>query len=378
MRRCIVRKEAGKTVRVSSPTRKAELIMKIEELLRLMVEKGASDLHLRVPSPPVFRMDGVLLPQEDMEKVSPQFMREMLEDITTETQRERFYTELELDMPFSIPGLARFRVNAFFQRGTISLAIRQVPLKIPTIDELALPAVCKTLSIKHKGLVLVTGATGMGKSTTLASMIDHLNHTERRNVITIEDPIEFLHQNQKCIIAQRDLGADTKSFAEALKHALRQDPDVILVGEMRDLETMATAITAAETGHLVLSTLHTSSTTQTIDRIVDVFPAYQQPQIRFQLSMVLEGVLSQVLLPRAGGKGRVAVFEVMVATDAIRNIIRDGRTEQMPTYLQTGRQVGMQTMDQALIDVVKTGAVALEEAAMRANKPDEVRRLLRT
>jgi twitching motility protein PilT len=281
-------------------------------------------------------------------------------------------------MPFSIAGLARFRVNAFFQRGTISLAIRQVPLKIPTIDELALPTVCKTLSIKHKGLVLVTGATGMGKSTTLAAMIDHLNHTERRNVITIEDPIEFLHHNEKCIIAQRDLGADTKSFAEALKHALRQDPDVILVGEMRDLETIATAITAAETGHLVLSTLHTASTTQTIDRIVDVFPAHQQPQIRFQLSMVLEGVLSQILLPRAGGKGRAAAFEVMVATDAIRNLIRDGRTEQMPTYLQTGRQFGMQTMDQALIDAVRTGAVALEEAALRANKPDEVRRLLRT
>jgi twitching motility protein PilT len=352
--------------------------MKIEDLMRLMVEKAASDLHLRVPSPPVYRIDGVLLPQDEMEKVTPQFMREALEDITTETQRERFYTELELDMPFSIAGLARFRVNAFFQRGTISLAIRQVPLKIPTIDELALPTVCKTLSIKHKGLVLVTGATGMGKSTTLAAMIDHLNHTERRNVITIEDPIEFLHHNEKCIIAQRDLGADTKSFAEALKHALRQDPDVILVGEMRDLETIATAITAAETGHLVLSTLHTASTTQTIDRIVDVFPAHQQPQIRFQLSMVLEGVLSQILLPRAGGKGRAAAFEVMVATDAIRNLIRDGRTEQMPTYLQTGRQFGMQTMDQALIDAVRTGAVALEEAALRANKPDEVRRLLRT
>ena len=352
--------------------------MKIEELLRLMVGKSASDLHLRVPSPPVYRIDGVLLPQEEMDKVTPQFMREALEDITTETQREKFYTELELDMPFSIAGLARFRVNAFFQRGTISLAVRQVPLKIPTVDELALPAVCKTLATKHKGLVLVTGATGMGKSTTLAAMIDHLNHTERRNVITIEDPIEFLHHNEKCIIAQRDLGADTRSFSEALKHALRQDPDAILVGEMRDLETISTAITAAETGHLVLSTLHTASTSQTIDRIIDVFPAHQQPQIRFQLSMVVEGVLSQILMPRAGGKGRVAAFEIMVATDAIRNLIRDGRTEQMPTYLQTGRQFGMQTMDQALIDLVRTGAVALEEAAMRANKPDEVRRLLRT
>lgn len=352
--------------------------MKIEELLRVMPERRASDLHLRVPSTPVYRIDGMLVPQEDLPAVTPQFMREALEDITTETQRERFYTDLELDMPFSIAGLARFRVNAFFQRGTISLAIRQVPLKIPTIDELALPQVCKTLAAKHKGLVLVTGATGMGKSTTLAAMIDHVNKTDSRNVITIEDPIEFLHHNEKCIIAQRDLGADTRSFAEALKHALRQDPDVILVGEMRDLETISTAITAAETGHLVLSTLHTASAGQTIDRIIDVFPAYQQPQIRFQLSMVLEGVLSQVLMPRAGGKGRVAAFEVMVATDAIRNLVREGRTEQILTYLQTGRQYGMQTMDQALIDLVRTGTIALEEAAIRATKPDEVRRLLRT
>ncbi len=225
--------------------------MNIEELLRMVVEKKASDLHLRVPSPPVLRIDGILRPQEQLPAVTPQFVKESLERITNERQRERFYNEMELDMPFSIAGLARFRVNAFFQRGTISLAIRQVPLKIPTVDEMGLPAVCKTLALKTKGLVLVTGPTGMGKSTTLAAMIDHLNKTDRRNVITIEDPIEFLHHNEKCLIAQRDLGDDTRSFAEALKHTLRQDPDVILVGEMRDLATIATAITAAETGHLV-------------------------------------------------------------------------------------------------------------------------------
>ena len=351
--------------------------LNIEELLRLVVEKGASDLHLRVPSPPVLRIDGILTPLEELPNVTPQFMKESLEYITTERQRERFYNELELDMPFSIAGLARFRVNAFFQRGTISIAIRQVPLKVPTIDQLGLPPVCRTLAVKTKGLVLVTGPTGMGKSTTLAAMIDHLNRTERRNVITIEDPIEFLHHNEKCLIAQRDLGDDTKSFAIALKHALRQDPDVILVGEMRDLETISTAITAAETGHLVLSTLHTASAAQTIDRIIDVFPAHQQPQIRFQLSMVLEGVLSQFLLPRAGGKGRVAAFEIMIGTDAIRNLIRDARTEQINTYLQTGRQFGMQTMDQGLQELVRSGAVTLDDALLRCAKPDELRRVSR-
>jgi twitching motility protein PilT len=349
--------------------------LNVEELLRMVVEKGASDLHLRVPSPPVLRIDGILRPQEELPPVTPQFMKESLEFITTERQRERFYNELELDMPFSIAGLARFRVNAFFQRGTISIAVRQVPLKVPTIDQLGLPPVCKTLAVKTKGLVLVTGPTGMGKSTTLAAMIDYLNKTDRRNVITVEDPIEFLHHNEKCLIAQRDLGDDTKSFAIALKHALRQDPDVILVGEMRDLETISTAITAAETGHLVLSTLHTASAPQTIDRIIDVFPAHQQPQIRFQLSLVLEGVLSQFLLPRAGGKGRVAAFEIMVASDAIRNLIRDARSEQIPTYLQTGKQFGMQTMDQALQELVKSGAVTLEDALLRCNKPDELRRI---
>jgi twitching motility protein PilT len=346
----------------------------IEELLHLVVERDASDLHLRVPSPPVLRIDGALIPQDDLPRVTPQYVQECLDHLTTETQREKFYEELELDVAYSVAGLARFRVAAFFQRGTISIAVRKVSLKIPTVDELGLPPVCKSLAMKTRGLVLVTGPTGAGKSTTLAAMIDHMNKNERRNVITIEDPIEYTYQNDKCIIAQRDLGDDFKSFAVALRHTLRQDPDVILVGEMRDLDTIATAITAAETGHLVLSTVHTVSAPQTVERIIDVFPAHQQEQIRFQVSMVLEGVLSQILLPQASGKGRVGVFEVMVSSDAIRNLIRDGRTDQIPTYLQTGRQSGMQTMDQALEELVRAGSITLKEAMTHATKPEEFRK----
>ena len=368
-------KEVAKTSFTSFHTRKGVLSMDIDELLCLMVEREASDLHLRVPSPPVLRIDGDLRPLEDMPGVTPQHAKEALEHITNETQREKFYSELELDLAYSIAGLARFRVSAFFQRGTISIAVRQVSLKLPSIEALGLPSVCKDLALMTKGLVLVTGPTGSGKSTTLAAMINHLNKSATKNVITIEDPIEFVYQNDKCIIAQRDLGDDFRSFSIALRHTLRQDPDVILVGEMRDLDTIATAITAAETGHLVLSTVHTVNAPQTIDRIVDVFPAHQQEQIRFQLSLVLEAVLSQFLLPRAGGKGRVAAFEIMLGTDAIRNLVRDGRTDQIPTYLQTGKQHGMQTMDQALQDLVKSGTVTTEEALMRSSKPDELRRL---
>jgi twitching motility protein PilT len=302
-------------------------------------------------------------------------VKEALEGITTEAQREKFYDEYELDFAYSVRGLARFRANAFYQRGTISIAIRQVPFQPPTIDELGLPQICKAMALKQKGLVLVTGPTGTGKSTTLASMINHLNRTEARNIITIEDPIEFLHQNDKCIIAQRDLGDDTKAFGTALRHALRQDPDVIFVGEMRDLDTISTAITAAETGHLVLSTVHTVSAPQTIERIVDVFPPHQQQQIRFQLSLVMEGILSQTLLPRRSGKGRVAAFEIMLGTEAIRNLIRDCRTEQIPSYLQTGSQLGMQTMDQSLEDLVRTGAISMQEALSRHSKPDDLRRV---
>jgi twitching motility protein PilT len=346
--------------------------MKIEELLHLMVDKGASDLHLRVMRPPILRIDGDLKVMEEMPHVTPSDLKEAFERLTNENQKQRFRNELELDLAYSIRGLARFRINAFMQRDTISLAIRRVPFKVPTVDELDLPGICKTLALKPRGLVLVTGRTGTGKSTTLAAMIDHINRSEARNIITVEDPIEYVFQDEKSMIAQRDLGSDTKSFANALRHVLRQDPDVILVGEMRDLETIATAITAAETGHLVLSTLHTPSAPQAIDRIIDVFPPHQQEQIRLQLSLVLEGVLSQVLLRRASERGRVAAVEIMLGNDAIRNIIREGKIEQMPTYMQTGSQFGMQTMDQALQNLVKSRTVTVEEALPYCSKPEEL------
>jgi len=346
-------------------------IMTVNELLKLMVEKEASDLHLRVPSPPVLRIDGELWPLEELPPVTPEYMKGALNEITSEGQRQTFYAKKELDLAHSVPGLARFRVNAFFQRGSISIAVRQVSLNVPDIDQFGLPAVCKTLALKKKGLVLVTGPTGSGKSTTLAAMINHINTNVRRNIITIEDPIEYVYKNDKCLIAQRDLGDDTLSFASALRQSLRQDPNVILVGEMRDLDTISTAITAAETGHLVLSTVHTSSAPQTIERIVDVFPAQQQRQVQYQLSLVLEGVLSQVLVPLIGGRGRVAAIEVMVGTDAIRNLIREGRTHQIPSYIQTGRQDGMQTMDQALQELVRSGTISVADALMRAASPGE-------
>ena len=348
--------------------------MKIEELLRIMVDQRASDLHLRVMRPPTLRIDGNLKMIEGMPNITPSDLKEALEHVTNEHQRYVFSSELELDLAYSIRGVARFRINASMQRDTISLAIRRVPFEVPTIDELELPAICKTLALKPRGLILVTGRTGMGKSTTLAAMIDHVNKNDSRNIITIEDPIEYIFQDKKSMIAQRDLGSDTKSFANALRHVLRQDPDVILVGEMRDLETIATAITAAETGHLVLSTLHTPSSPQAIDRMIDVFPPHQQEQIRLQLSLVLEAVLSQVLLRRASGRGRVAAVEIMLGTDAVRNIIRESKIEQMPTYMQTGSQFGMQTMDQSLQNLVSTHQVTLEEAIPFCTKPDALLR----
>jgi len=343
--------------------------MQIEKLLYLMVEKGASDLHLRAMRPPTLRIDGALKAVEGMPNVTPSDLREAFEHVTNENQRQSFRNELELDLAYGIPGVARFRINAFMQRDTMSLAVRRVPFEVPTIDELGLPAICKTLALKPRGLVLVTGRTGMGKSTTLAAMIDHINKNEARNIITIEDPVEYVFKDEKSMIAQRDLGSDTKSFSNALRHVLRQDPDVIFVGEMRDLETIATAITAAETGHLVLSTLHTPSAPQAVDRMIDVFPPYQQEQIRLQLSLVLEGVLSEVLLRRASGRGRVAAVEIMLGTDAVRNVIRERKIEQMRTYMQTGSQFGMQTMDQALQHLVRSHLVTVEKHYFSAPNP---------
>jgi len=348
----------------------------VDEFLKLVVDKGATDLHLKVPSPPVFRIDGALIPQEDWPPLTAKDIEVIFEQITTQEQRIVFSREWELDFAYSIPGLARFRVNALQQRGTMSLAFRLVPFKAPSIDELGLPQICKELVLKPRGLILVTGPAGSGKSTTLAAMLNHLNQNERRNIITIEDPIEYLFRDERCIIQQRDLGDDTKSFHTALIHALRHDPDVIVIGEMRDLDTISTAITAAETGHLVLGTLHTVDAAQSIDRIIDIFPPGQQRQMRLQLSQVIEAVLSQTLLPRIGG-GRVAAFEIMIATSVIKRLIREEKIYEIPTNMELGSREGMQTLDQALAELVRSGIVTQEEAVMKTSNPVKLNELLR-
>jgi twitching motility protein PilT len=344
-------------------------------LLRRMVEQKASDLHLKAGSPPVLRIDGELEPQE-LPPLSVAAMSVILEEITDDEQRERFAEEKELDFAYVAAGIGRFRINAALQRGTVTLAFRLVREQIPSLEDLGLPDICGSLALKRRGLVLVTGPTGCGKSTTLAAMTGYLNERERRHVVTIEDPIEYVHQNKKCLISQRELGPDTKSFAGALKHALRQDPDVILVGEMRDLATIAAALTAAETGHLVLATLHTPNAPQTIDRIIDVFPPHQQQQVRAQLAMALEAVLCQTLVPRAGSAGRAPAVEIMIATSAVRNLIREGKTHQLLNVIQTGAQFGMCTLDQALAMLYSGGVIGLEAALEHSQNPDEMRGLL--
>ncbi len=350
--------------------------MEIIELLNLMVEKRASDLHIRVPNVPVLRVDGELKPQEHLPQVTIEDVEATFEHITTQDQRSRFHLEKELDFAYSVPRLARFRVSVMRQRGTISLAFRLVPFKVFTIDELGLPQICMDLISKPRGLILVTGPTGSGKSTTMAAMLNYLNEHFARNVITIEDPIEYLHPNIKCIIAQRDLGDDTKAFDTALIHALRHDPDVIIVGELRDLETVQTAMRAAETGHLVMGTLHTTDAPQTVDRIIDIFSPAQQPQIRLQFSQVIVAVLSQTLLPRAGSKGRIAAFEIMTGNSAVKNLVREGKTFELHNVMQLSSAEGMQTLDQALADLVRKKMVTLEEAKMKSSHPDRLKKLL--
>jgi twitching motility protein PilT len=345
------------------------------ELLKLVVDKGATDLHLKVASPPVLRIDGVLMPQEDLPPLTPEHVQALFEQITTQEQKTTFYADCELDFAYSVPGLARFRVNALQQRGTTSFAFHRVPFVVPSIYELGLPRICKELILKPRGLILVTGPAGSGKSTTLAAMINYLNEHERRNVITIEDPIEYLFRDQKCIIRQREVGDDTKSFHVALIHVLRHDPDVIVIGELRDLETVSTAITAAETGHLVLGTLHTIDAAQSIDRIIDIFPPSHQRQIRLQLAQVIEAVLSQTLLPRIGG-GRIAAFEVMLATGVIKRLIRGEEIFEIPANIEMGRLEGMQTLNQALADLVKKGVVTREDALMKTSNPVKLSELL--
>jgi len=349
----------------------------MNELLKLMVNKGASDLHLTVPSPPVLRIDGVLIPQEDLPLLTAKDVELALEQVANQEQRSVFDREWELDFAYSVPGLARFRVNALRQRGVMSLAFRFVPFYIPSIDEWGLPQIFKELILKPRGLILVTGPSGSGKSTTLAAMLSHLNENVTRNVITIEDPIEFVFRNKRCLMRQRDLGDDTKSFSTALIHALRHDADVIVIGEMRDLATISTAIMAAETGHLVLGTLHTIDAPQSIDRMIDIFPYGQQQQIRLQLSQVIEAVISQALLPRIGG-GRIAAFEIMLANHVIRKYIREEKIFEIPVSIEVSTPEGMQTMDQALADLVKRNMVTLEEAIMKSSNPVKLQQSLQS
>ncbi|MDQ7829121.1 MAG: type IV pilus twitching motility protein PilT [Armatimonadota bacterium] len=350
--------------------------MDIHTLLRLVIERQASDLHLKVKTRPMLRINGALVPAEEYPPFEVGELQALIESMLTPEQRDAFREERELDFAYSVPGLSRFRVNIFIQRGAPGAAIRVIPMKVPTLEELGLPEVLRRFAELPRGLVLVTGPTGSGKSTTLAALINHINHTRTAHIVTIEDPIEYLHHDVKSVINQREVGSDTHSFGHALRRVLRQDPDVILIGEMRDLETIATAITAAETGHLVFATLHTQSASQAVERIVDVFPPHQQTQVRMQLSLSLEGVVSQTLLPRLDGRGRVAACEVLVMTPAVRNLIREGKTFQLPSAIQSGAREGMQSLNQALRQLVERRLVSLEEARARASNLQEFDQLM--
>ncbi len=346
--------------------------MELNPLLALMGQRDASDLHLKTGSPPTLRVHGGLEPVEGIAPLTEEGLESLFQQLTTPAQREAFRRELELDFSYEGPDQARFRVNASQQRGSISLALRRIPAEVPDLDRLNLPSICGPLALKRQGLILLTGPTGSGKSTTLAAMIDHINRKASRRIVTVEDPVEYLYRDASSLITQREIGRDTHSFAAATKQALRQDPDVILVGEMRDRETMAACLTAAETGHLVLSTLHTNSGPESIDRIVDTFPDHQQGQIRMQLSLTLLAVLTQALLPRRDGQGRVPAVEIMLANSAIRNLIREGKTHQMAGTIQTGSQQGMRTMDQALAELLRQGLIDPETAREFARDADSL------
>ena len=349
----------------------------IDELLEIVVDKNASDLHISVGIPPVIRVDGELraINYTLFDELTSQ---RIVYDILTDEQIQKFESTYELDCSYALGKRARFRVNVFRDRGTVAAALRLIPARIPTVRELNLPLVLEDLARRPRGLVLVTGPTGSGKSTTLAAMIGLINTETSKHIITIEDPIEYLHTHKRSIINQRELGQDTKDFQMALREALREDPDVILVGEMRDLETMRLAITAAETGHLVFATVHTNTAAQTVDRIVDVFPVGQQEQIRIMLSNNLEAVVSQQLLPRAGMPGRIAAIEIMIASSAIRNLIREAKAHQITSVIQTSAHIGMQTMDQCLRDYYQRGLITYEEALSRAMNVDELKKMLFT
>jgi twitching motility protein PilT len=344
--------------------------LSVDTLLERVVEMRASDLHLTAGSNPAVRVHGHIELLEDFPVLDPNAVRELVYRITTTEQQKHLELSRQLDFAYGVRGLARFRVNAYYQRESMAAAFRLIPTEIKPLEELGLPAALYELTVKPRGLVLVTGPTGSGKSTTLASLLDEINATRSDHIITIEDPIEFLHRHKSCIVNQREIGHDATGFAEALRGALRQDPDVILVGEMRDLETIATALTAAETGHLVFATLHTQSAPSTIDRIIDVFPAAQQDQVRMQLANSLQGIVTQTLMPRSDGTGRCCALEILFLDDAIRNLIRQGKIEQVYSYMQTGTRRGMQTMEQSLTDLVQRRQISVHEAIGRSSRPE--------
>jgi twitching motility protein PilT len=354
----------------------AGLTVNLQQLLKAMVEQGASDLHITTGTPPQLRIDGVLVPLR-VNPLSPVDTKQLCYSVLTDTQKLHFEEDHELDLSFGVRGLSRFRANLFMQRGAVAGAFRTVPFKILSFAELGLPPVIEELCNRPRGLILVTGPTGSGKTTSLAAMIDKINSERHEHIVTVEDPIEYLHPHKKCLVNQREVGSDTESFKRALKYILRQDPDVVLVGEMRDLETIEAALVTAETGHLCFATLHTNSAVQTINRIIDVFPPNQQSQIRAQLSFVLEGIISQALLPRATGQGRIAALEVMIPNAAIRNLIREDKVHQIYSIMQIGQgKSGMQTLNQSLASLYLRRLITLEEAVGHTSDPDELEQII--
>jgi twitching motility protein PilT len=353
----------------------AEKTINLRALLEEMIQRGASDLHVTAGEKPMLRIDGAMAAATTDVVLTPKDTLHIAYSILTEAQKKRFETEDELDFSFGIANMSRFRGNVFRQRGCVAMVVRQIPFQIKTFDDLKLPPIVAKLSEKPRGLVLVTGPTGSGKSTTLAAMLDKINREEKGHILTVEDPIEFVHRHQGCIVNQREIGADTRSFSSALKYALRQDPDVVLIGEMRDQETIHAALTIAETGHLAFATLHTNSAAETINRVIDVFPSTQQAQVRAQLAFVLEGVITQTLLPRASGRGRVAACEIMICTPAVRACIRDDKVHQIYSIMQAGKKFGMQTLNDALYQLYMTQEVTLEEALQHSSDPNELLRM---
>lgn len=358
----------------TTPGQPQQAELSLRQLLQEMKAKGASDLHITVGERPRIRIDGDLIDAGGTPVLQPRDTLQLCYSILTESQKKTFETEDELDFSFGVQNLSRFRGNVYKQRGCVAMAIRQIPYEILSLEQLGLPPILNSLAERPRGLVLVTGPTGSGKSTTLAAMLDKINRERRGHIITIEDPIEFIHSHRGCMVNQREVGTDTKKFSSALKYALRQDPDVILIGEMRDLETMSAALTIAETGHLVLATLHTNSAAESVNRIIDAFPSHQQAQVRTQLAFVLEGVITQTLLPKPKGKGRVVATEIMMCTPAIRALIRDEKIHQIYSLMQAGKKHGMQTMNDALHTLYMQGMVTLEEALKRSGDPKELLR----